>query len=129
MQLPPWTSIALVVGLILMLAGPTMVALLLPTSSVWTNEDAEKLTKAGADLHSAIHAHDAHDRGQAAHGEGASENPLPDLAAAQREYETQLGRLDASRSRQGWLEFGARLLGVVVAACGIAGYVMARHSG
>src|SRR4030095_836588 len=122
MQPPPWTSIALVVGLVLMLAGPTMVAMLLPTSSVWTNDDAEKLTRASANLHAAIHAH-----GEAAHGQGASEGPLTDLAAAQREYETQERRLDASRSRQGWLEFGARLLGVGVAACGIGGYIMARR--
>jgi hypothetical protein len=127
MQPPPWTSIALVFGLVLMLAGPTMVALLLPTASVWTNEDAEKLSKASANLHAAIHAHGAHGHGQAAHGEGASENPLLDLAAAQREYETQQHRLDASRSRQGWLEFGARLLGVLVAACGIAGYIIGRR--
>lgn len=106
-----------------------MAALLLPTSFVWTNEDAEKLGKASANLHAAIHAHGAHDHGQTAHGEGASEDPLPDLAAAQKEYETQQHRLDASRSRKEWFEFGTRLLGVVIAACGIGGYIIARRSG
>ncbi|MCI0357442.1 MAG: hypothetical protein L0211_03030 [Planctomycetaceae bacterium] len=128
MQPPPWTSIALLVGLVLMLAGPLAVSLLLPTSAVWTNEDADKLSQASANLHAAIHAHGGHDHGPA-HPAGASESSLPALAAAQREYDAQQSRLEASRSRQGWLESGARLLGVVIAACGIAGYIMARRGG
>jgi hypothetical protein len=132
MKPPLWTALALVVGLLLMLLGPLAVSLFLPTQATWTNEDAEKLIQASANLHAANHAHGSHSHvhgnGQVATGMAEHhDQPTAELAAAQKDYDTQQARLETSRSRQNWLVHGSRFLGVLLAAAGIAGYFLAQR--
>lgn len=134
MKPPIWTSLALVAGLLLMLLGPLAVSLWLPIETVWTNDDAEKWSQASAKLHAAIHAHSphshSHDNGQVAHGKlDHSDKPMPDLAAAQAEFNAQQVRKDASLSRPGWLGQALRILGVLLAAAGVGGYFLASRDG
>jgi beta-glucosidase-like glycosyl hydrolase len=128
MKPPLWTSLALVAGLLLMLVGPA-ISYLLPTEAMWTNEDAEKLSQASANLHAAIHvslSHD-HEHGQVAAGKPErSHQSIPELAAAQAEYDRQQARLTASVSRRDWLWYGAPILGALIASAGIAGHFLAR---
>ena len=132
MKPPLWTSLLLVAGLLLMLVGPFAVSYLLPTEAIWTNEDADKLSQASANLHAAIHvslSHDHnHDRGHVAAGKPErSDQPIPELAAAQAEYDRQQARLTVSISRRDWLWYGAPILGALIASAGIAGHLLARR--
>jgi hypothetical protein len=133
MKPPLWTSLALVTGLLLMLLGPLAVSLWLPVEAVWTNADAEQWSQASANLHSAIHAHThAHnqDDGQGTHGKvEPGDKDMPDLAAAQKEFDAQQARKDASLARPQWLGLASRLLGVLLAAAGIGGYFLASRGG
>jgi len=133
MKPPLWTALALIVGLLLMLLGPLAVSLFLPAQAIWTNEDAEKWSQASANLHAAVHAHGSHGHdhssGQAAHGPTEHHDPpTAELAAALKDYEAQQARLETSRSRQNWLVHGSRILGVLLAAAGIAGFFRANRS-
>jgi len=130
MKTPQWTSLALVAGLVLMLVGPLAVTLLMPPESVWTDEDAEKLSQASAQLHAAIHANLAHGDAHAHEHVSAGKvdehkKPVPDLAAAQRSYDFEQGRLDRALARRNWLWYGASIAGAVIAAIGVAGHFLA----
>jgi hypothetical protein len=128
MKTPQWTSLALVAGLVLMLVGPLAVTLLMPPESVWTDEDAEKLSQASAQLHAAIHANLSHGEPHQHVGAGHIEDhkkPVPDLAAAQRAYDFEQGRLDRALARRNWLWYGASIAGAVIAAIGVAGHFLA----
>ncbi|MEX2176036.1 MAG: hypothetical protein WD872_16865 [Pirellulaceae bacterium] len=126
-QAPVWTSVAIVLGLATMLAGPPLVAQLLPTSAVWTDADAEAYTRAATDLHGAAAGH--------SHAHGAGENhrhaPVspddPGLIAAEEAFRTQQARRDGASARRGWLAWGVRMLGVLVAGAGVAGYLAAKR--
>ena len=134
MKQPLWTPLALVSGLVLMVAGPLSVSYLMPADALWTDADAEKLGQARADLHAALHAdqphNHAHEHGQGGTGKTeAPEKPAPDLAAAQQEYDQQQARLESSRSRRDWLWYAATILGALLAAAGIAGHFLAGRGG
>jgi len=129
MKPPLWTSLALVVGLLLVVAGPLTVWLFLPAQAVWTNADAEKLSQAGANLHAAIHASLPHKHAAGAAGTpDGHDQPTAELAAARAEYDRQQARLTGSLARRDWLSYGSTILGALLASAGIAGYFLARRS-
>ncbi len=124
---PAWTIALLGLGIFGMLLGPAIVGWLVPETAVWTEEDAVALSHAGADLHAAMHAHsDEASHNHAEHAEHT--HASTPLAKAQAAYDAQQQKLDTSRSRRGWLKFGARGLGVVLALAGLAGIVLRRKN-
>ncbi len=130
-----WTPLALVLGLVLMVAGPLSVSYLVPAEALWTDADAEKLGQARADLHAALHANSSH-RHAHVHGQGGvseaaemAEKQVPDLAAAQHDFEEQQARLERSRSRRDWLWYAATILGALLASAGVAGHFLAGRGG
>ena len=116
-----WPPIALAAGVLLMLAG-SLIAALVPDEAVWSESDAQALQKASADWHGASHQHghaaDAATDSHAHHGEPVE---------AQSAYQRQQVRLLAAQSRQRWLVWGMRLAGVAIAAVGVWGYVQSRN--
>ena len=120
----PLTVVLLVAGLAAMFAGPWLVGLLLPPAALWTEADQQALTKARADMHAATdgpgdsksHAEPQHQPGDAL-----------DFSQAKSAYEQQQARYDASQSRRTWLMYGARVLGILVAAAGVAGFLLQRR--
>jgi hypothetical protein len=132
MKPPLWTSLALVLGLALMLAGPLAVTYVLPLETLWTDADAQRLSRASAKLHAAIQAslaqHESHDHQDVAAGKlDASAEPVPDLAVAQREYDQEQARLDRALAWRNWLWYGASVAGAALASIGVAGHFLARQ--
>jgi hypothetical protein len=123
----PWTSVALVVGLLMTLAGPLLVSLLLPAQAVWSDADAQGYSQAAANLHEAIHRQ-GH-KPTAGHSHGSASAADPDLAGAQAAFDKQQERLNASASWPERLKLGVRLAGLLFVAVGIFGYVLSRRSG
>lgn len=122
---PLWPTCLMVLGIPLMLLGPLMVGWLVPATAVWSEEEALALTKAGADLHAAMHAEGA--SGKHSHGHGAPSEHEPasqPLATAEATYQAQHGRLESSRARRNWLLLGTRGLGVVLALAGVIGFAI-----
>jgi hypothetical protein len=117
MKQPILTVALLAGGLVLMFAGPLAVGWLLPETAVWTDQDAAALSQAGADLHAAMHTHGKEDH-------AGHEHSATPLAAAESAYSAQQQRLDASRAQRGWLLFGVRAFGVVLALAGLCGYLI-----
>lgn len=133
MKTQQWTSLTLVTGLVLMLVGPLAVSLWMPEESVWSDEDARRLSQASAELHAAIHANlahsDAHTHEQVNAGKvNVPKKVVPDLAAAQRAYDLEQARLDRALSRRNWLWYGASVAGALIAAMGVAGHFLAGRS-
>lgn len=129
-----WTPLALVCGLVLMVAGPLSVSYLMPADALWTDADAQRLGQARANLHAALHVSQshshAHEHGEVGAGKTqASLKRVPDLAAAQQDYEEQQARLENSRSRRDWLWYAATILGALLASAGIAGHFLAARTG
>jgi hypothetical protein len=129
MKTQQWTSLALVAGLVLMLVGPLAVTYLMPPESVWTDEDAQRLSDASARLHAAIHANLAHGDTHPQEHVGAGKvdvppKPVPDLEAAQRAYDLEQARLERALSRRNWLWYGASIAGALIAAIGVAGHFL-----
>jgi hypothetical protein len=126
-QPPAWTIGLMMTGLAITFLGPVVVGWLVPPQAVWSEEDAAAWSKAGAELHSAIHTHgkdDQHDHGDATHAESTNVS----LENAQSNFDLQQQRLKSSQSRRSWLLLGARALGVVLAIAGVAGFIANRQS-
>jgi hypothetical protein len=123
---PPLTVALLVAGLAAMFAGPWLVSMLLPPAALWTEADQQALTKARAEMHAATdgpgvsknHADYKHEPGAA-----------PDFAQAKAAYERQQARHDAAQSRSTWLMYAVRGLGILLAAAGVAGFLLQRQRG
>jgi hypothetical protein len=130
MKPPLWTSLALVVGLLLMIGGPLTVWLCAPAHGGWTNADAQQWGQASANLHAALHASLPHDHNHAAGAAGTPDGhdqPAAELAAAQAEYDRQDARRAASLARRDWLWYGSTILGALLASAGIAGHFFTRR--
>lgn len=127
---PAWTIALLALGIVGMILGPAIAGWLVPETAVWTEADAVELSRASAELHAAMHAHsDQASHHHAEHSDISHSHSSAPLAQAQAAYDAQQQKLAASRLRRGWLMFGARGLGVVLAIAGLAGIVLRRKSG
>lgn len=115
-----WPIPLLVVGVLLLLLAP-WVANLIPTSAVWSDEDARQYTRASAELHAASHG-----AGQHNHAHATGEHH--DRATAQAAFDA----IQARRDRAGrWPVLVKRLLqatGIAVCGIGVWGYLRGRRS-
>jgi hypothetical protein len=112
MTQPRWTFPVLLAGLALALAGPWLVGILVPEQVVWSNQQADELNKARAGMHGSLHENGLH------HERASTTEETFNRHDAGRE---------AALSRRGWLIMGARILGIVLAGVGVAGYLVGRR--
>jgi hypothetical protein len=128
---PLWPAIAILLGMGLLCLSP-FVDVLAPASAVWTEEDGAKLQKASADFHAANYDLPQNDDSGASNaGKRPGYDPVAakeKYATAKREYELQQLRLGSAQSRQVWLVWGVRLLGILFAVIGVGGYLQAQRS-
>jgi len=105
---------------------------LAPASAVWTEEDGAQLQKASADFHAANYdLPQTEDGGGASNGKAPGYDPVAAKAkyeTAKQEFEKQKSRLSSAQSRQVWLVWGGRLLGILFAVIGVGGYLQAQGS-
>lgn len=106
-------------GLALLVIGNWYQAAL-PTSAVWTDEQAREYSRASAELHSASYgAGHSHDHGHDHSHDAGDIQKSADYLAAKAAFDKSKGALDRARSRQVWIKYGLIALGVVIATCGI----------
>ncbi|MDX1946860.1 MAG: hypothetical protein SFU86_15770 [Pirellulaceae bacterium] len=119
-------AVAAIVGLAVMFFGPLAFDTL-PPQTVWTDEDAQAYSKAGADLHSATYgANHTHEPGHK-HAIPAADDPA--LVAAREAFQVQAARLHKAQSRQVWMKWGIRVVGILLAGGGVVGYLLAQRTG
>lgn len=112
-----WPAVAMIVGLSLMGVGYWYESLV-PTQSVWTDEQARELGEASARFHSASFGKDhSHDPGSS-HSHDV-DHQSPEYQQAKAVYEAKQGELDRSRQRHVWIKYGIVLTGVVMAGWGV----------
>jgi hypothetical protein len=119
-------AIVMVVGVIVLLGGPLVLSTL-PAATYWSETQQEALQKASAEAHAATYA-GGHDHSQPhAHESPQDAAGKARLAATRAEYERHNARLKAAKSSRSWLGIGCRVLGLLIAAGGLALYVQARR--
>jgi hypothetical protein len=120
-----WAILAMLIGVGLMLL-PLLFSFA-PTKAVWTDADQVQYQKAAADLHAATYNRPQSQDGSASKGRGSGRyDPVAANAqyeAAKAQYDKQKARLDSAQSRQVWMTWGLRVLGISLAAVGVLGYV------
>jgi hypothetical protein len=126
-----WSVPAIIMGLVVAFLGPVVIGWIVPVESMWSEADAVAKSQAAADLHAALHDHASHNH--AAHGSGEAHvhetAAGPDRATvAQAEYDRQETRLAGVVARHGWMLFGVRVFGILLASAGVAGAIAARQS-
>lgn len=106
-------------GLALMVIGNFYQAAL-PTSAVWTDEQAREYSRASAELHSASYgAGHSHDQGNTHSHDAGDIQKSTEYLTAKAAFDKSKGDLDRARSRQVWIKYGLIALGVLIATCGI----------
>lgn len=117
-----WPVIALVCGILLIVAAPWS-GVLLPTSAVWSDEDAAEYTRAAADLHSKSYEASA----AANHGHSHAGGTAEEKAAAQAAFDSIRDRRDAAIYRRTLLKYALQGLGILAAIAGLWGYIANRR--
>lgn len=126
-----WSVPAILMGLVVAFLGPVVVGWMVPVESLWTEADAVAKSQAAAELHTALHDHAGHDHaGQGSGGAHVHETAAgQDRASlAQAEYDRQDSRLKGVVARHGWMLFGVRIFGILLASAGVAGALAARQA-
>ncbi len=118
-----WPIAALVCGILLLIAG-TWLPALMPSSAIWSDAEAAEYTRAAADLHSksyeASHA-------SAEHGHSHAGGTAAEKAAAQAAFDTIQRRRDSAIGRQALMKYAIQGLGALIALAGIWGYIASKR--
>jgi hypothetical protein len=105
----------MIVGLVLMFVGYVQESIM-PTSAVWTDEQAKKFSENSARMHNA--AYSGHDHSKE-HAHGEPDRSSPEYLKAKADFEKSKADLAAALGRQAWMKYGIIMLGVVIAGYGI----------
>lgn len=106
----------MIAGLALMFLG-YWYQVAIPTSVIWTDEQAREYGSSAARLHSASFGAE-HDHSQE-HSHSGPDVKSKEYIEAKAAFDKSKGDLDRARSRQSWIKYGIILSGVFVAACGV----------
>lgn len=110
---------AMIVGLVLMAVG-NWYQVAVPTTAVWTDQQAEVYQKASTRLHSAsFGAGHSHDKDHGHSHDAGDVSKSKEYIEAKAEFERIQGDLDRSRTRQSWIKYAIIGLGVVIASSGV----------
>ena len=114
-----WPVPTLLAGVLLLVLAP-WTANLVPTSVVWSDEDALEYTRASADLHAKSYeaaGHDSHDHGHS-HVGGTTE----EKAAAKAAFDAIQARRDRAGLLPTVMKYLLQAIGVATCAAGVWGY-------
>jgi hypothetical protein len=125
MQDSPLASVAMIVGMVLMSVGYFYNPTTLPTSAVWSDEQAMEYSQAASRFHSASYA--GHDHSQGA-GHSEPDRNSPEYLAAKAAFEKSKQALDHALARQTWIKYGFIVAGVLIAGAGIGQVCVAKAS-
>lgn len=118
MNQSPVAAILMLIGLLLMFLG-YMSESALPTSAVWTDQQAEAFQKASATMHGANYGK-AHDHSKEhSHDGPAPDRSSPEYLQAKADFDKSRIELDRAVSRQAWIKYGIIFTGVLISGCGI----------
>lgn len=106
----------MIVGLLLMFAGYWSEAVI-PTSAVWSPEQAAEYQKASAEMHGASYAK-GHDHSKE-HSHDEPDRSAPEYVKAKAAFEKSRTELDRAVSRRSWLKYGIIFVGVAISGYGI----------
>lgn len=106
---------AMIIGLALMAFGYVQESLV-PTSAVWTDEQAKTYSENSARMHNA--AYSGHDHSKE-NGHAEPDRNSPEYLKAKADFDKSKADLAAALHRQTWMKYGVILLGVVIAGFGI----------
>lgn len=117
-----WPVPTLIVGVVMLLIAP-WVPRLIPTSAVWSDEDARQYAQASADLHAKAHA--GHSHGQPGH-DHAHAGAAEEKAAAQAAFDAVQARRDSAARLQSGTQYTLQAFGLVACIVGVWGYLKHR---
>lgn len=116
----------IVIGLLILLAGPLLLGAL-PAQTYWDEADQAEYEKASMAAHAAAYGGD-HDHSQP-HDHSAPTDPQAQALrdSTRAEFDRHDARLKAAQTTRDWLGIGSRVLGVIISAGGVWLYVQARR--
>jgi|GEM_PF-5396807 len=119
-----WPMPLLLVGVLLLVLAPWS-ANLIPTSAVWSDEDAREYTRASADLHAK--SYEASQHGSGHHGHSHTGGTKSEKAAAKAAFDAIQGRRDRAGLLPKLLRYSLQAVGLAACAAGIWGYLKGRR--
>lgn len=119
-----WPIPTLILGVVLLVLAPWSPNLI-PSSAVWSDEDAQEYTRASADLHAK--SYESHNHGSGSHGHAHIGGTAEERAAAQAAFDAIQTRRDSAGRLPSAIKYALQAIGVAACAAGVWGYFKTRR--